>query len=275
MQNKSMIQSKRERQLFDLRKYELAEKALESHLLDFSNLPSKRGNIELAFSFADYVEVNYGNDKSKVFNYCRRLISENNEVKKDKGNEEFLPFCAIVALGRIGKIDQNKKDEVLEVLKENAKDGRWRIREAVAMAIQELMDVNPKGTIEKLKKWADEDNYLIHRAVLAGLAEPRLMKNKEIARASLEIHKEIIEKVEKEKNSKDIEYKVLVKGLCYTLSVTITGIEGEGFSCLEELMNKNNPIITKIVRENLKKDRLKRLNESKVSELQEKLRVAV
>ena len=46
------------------------------------------------------------------------------------------------------------------------------------MAVQELMDVDPEGTIEKLKEWLDERNYLVYRALAAGLAEPRLMKNR-------------------------------------------------------------------------------------------------
>ena len=67
---KIMELSKRERQLFDLRKYSLDDKTIDNYLLDNSNLPGKRGNIELGFSFADYIEENYINDKSKFFKYC-------------------------------------------------------------------------------------------------------------------------------------------------------------------------------------------------------------
>ena len=263
-----MEKSKRETQLSELRKYSFADKAMENYLLSNSNLPGKRGNIELGFSFADCVEENYSKDKLIIFRYCLALISENNEQKNEIGNEEFLPFCAIVALGRIGKIDDIKKDEVIGLLKTYSTDGRWRIREAVAMAIQELMDTNPGETIDKLSKWVDEDNYLIQRALVAGLAEPRLIKNREIAKISLEIHKRIIEKVANDKEVKNPDYQVLIKGLCYTLSVIITGIEDEGFEYLEELAKKNNPVIKKILRENLKKNRLRRLNNSKVLNLQ-------
>jgi hypothetical protein len=152
-------------------------------------------------------------------------------------------------------------------------DRRWRIRESVAMAIQELMDVNPKETIEKLRKWVSAENYLIHRALAAGLAEPRLMKSREIAKESLAIHKQIIEKVDREKEIKSEDYKVLIKGLCYTLSVIITGIADEGFEYLEELSKNSNPVIKKIARENLKKNRLKRLNENKVLELKKIMEV--
>ena len=106
---KNMKFSKRENHLFDLRNYTLANRELETYLLNNSNLPGKRGNIELGYSFADYIEENYYNDKSNCFNYCLRLISENNEETGQIGDEEFLPFCAIVALGRIDKIDKKKR----------------------------------------------------------------------------------------------------------------------------------------------------------------------
>ncbi|NIP30357.1 MAG: hypothetical protein GTN59_07290 [Candidatus Dadabacteria bacterium] len=133
------------------------------------------------------------------------------------------------------------------------------------------MDKDPKETIKKIKKWIDSENYLIYRALAAGLADPRLMKSKEIAKELLDIHKKIIKKIEREKEKGDPDCKVLVKGLCYTLSVIISGIEDEGFYYLEELTKSNNPIIKKIVYENLKKNRLKRLHETKVLELQKKM----
>ena len=66
---------------------------------------------------------------------------------------------------------------------------------------------------------------------------------------------------------KNPDYKVLIKGLCYTLSVIITGIEDEGFEYLGELAKSDDHIIRKIIRENLKKNRLKQLNNGKVLEL--------
>jgi hypothetical protein len=150
-------------------------------------------------------------------------------------------------------------------------DKRWRIREAVAMAIQDLIDIRPEATIATLQSWVQEDNYLLHRAVAAGIAEPRFMKNREIARIALELHKAILENVAHKSDKRDPGYNVLVKGLCYTLSVVIVGIEQEGFSYLENLIAINHPIINKIVRENLKKKRLLLLNAENVAKLQHML----
>lgn len=263
--------SKRDKHLSDLQQYTLVNNKIVSYLLAHSNLPGKRGNIELAFSFADYIEELYNVNTQQMFNYCVALISENPPHIHVTGNEEFLPFCGIIALGRIGKIDSTKESDVIELIKNSAQDERWRIREAVAMAIQEMMDIRPEAIIKTLQAWANEDNYLIHRAVAAGLAEPRFMKNREIARISLDIHKAILDRIAREPARRDTEYQALVKGLCYTLSVIITGIEDEGFTYLETLIETGHPVMIKIVRENLKKKRLARLNAEKVVELQHKL----
>ena len=266
-----MANSKKEIYLDEFKKYTLVEKELENYLLENSNLPGKRGNLELAFSFRDYIEKIYLPAKEAAFNNCLRLVNENPARKAKIGNEEFLPFCGIVGLGRIAKIDFNRRNEILLLLRKNAQDDRWRIREAVAMAIQEIVAVDSSQTLEQLNKWLEDENYFVYRAVAAGLAEPYLMKDPQIAQAAFLIHKSIIEKVGNEKDIKTPEYKALVKGLCYTLSVIILGNKEQGFDYLDHLITINNPIIRKIVRENLKKNRLKRLNESAVLQLWKKL----
>jgi hypothetical protein len=261
---------KKERHSQELAEYAITDNALVCYLLVNSNLPGKRGNIELALAFADYIEKNTI-DTSEDFKYCLRLIAENPEDRNEKGNEEFLPFCAIIALGRLGKIDPRKKIDVLELLKVHAKDTRWRVREAVAMAIQDLLDAEPEDTLAYLTDWVNDENFLVHRALVAGLAEPRLMEHQSTARQALEIHKAIIAKVESATSVRAKDFLVLVQGLCYTLSVIITGIEYEGFAYLEELTNSKNPFIKRIVRENLQKNRLKKLNAVRVTELQERI----
>ncbi|MEJ2005240.1 MAG: hypothetical protein P8X57_09820, partial [Cyclobacteriaceae bacterium] len=187
------------------------------------------------------------------------------------GAEEFLSFCGVLGLGRIGKIDPINEPVVVADIKNAAQDERWRIREAAAMAIQDLIDARPKATLVILRSWVHEENYLLNRAVVAGIAEPRFMKEREHARIALELHKTILKQVSLDPSMHDPHLKVLVKGLSYTLSVVITGTEKEGFAFLEALLATEHPLVRKIVRENLKKKRLVRLNPDKVALLQQKL----
>jgi len=263
--------SKRERHLADLRHLTAGSSKFVAYLLAHSNLPGKRGNLELAFAFAEYIEEQVPINPERAWTFCEALITENPPQKNFTGSEEFLSFCGILGLGRTGKINPVRESDALIYVKSAALDERWRIREAAAMAIQDLMDVRPEATIAILQGWTHEHNYLLHRAVAAGVAEPRFMKNQEIARDALDLHKVILEHVAREPDRRDPDYMVLVKGLCYTLSVVITGVEQEGFAYLEDLLATDHPAIQKIVRENLGKRRLMRLNAAKVAGLQQKL----
>lgn len=266
-----MILSKREQHLANLQHYNLEYKEVVAYLLAHSNLPGKRANLELAFAFSDNIEEHYPVNPELALTFCEALINENPTDKHVTGSEEFLPFCGVVGFGRIGKIDPLRESGVLVYIKSAAQDERWRIREAVAIAIQDLMDVRPEATVVILQSWVQDGNYLLYRAVAAGIAEPRLMNKIEIARDALELHKAILDKVARVADRRDPNYIILVKGLCYTLSVVITGIEKEGFTYLEDLLATGHPVIQKIVRENLKKERLFRLNAEIVANHQQKL----
>jgi hypothetical protein len=270
-QGTDIMLRKRERHLVDLRRITFDNAELVVYLLGQSNLPGKRGNLELAYAFAQYVEEQYPIYPELVMHFCETLITEHPPHKRVTGSEEFLPFCGVLGLGRIGKIDPVKEPDVMVYVKNAARDERWRIREASAMSIQDLMDVRPEAAIMTLQSWVHEDNYLLHRAIVAGIAEPRFMKKREIARVALELHKTILEHVAREDDHCDPDYIVLVKGLCYTLSVVIVGIEQEGFKYLDDLLATGNPVLHKIVRENLKKKRLLRLNAGNVARLQQRL----
>jgi hypothetical protein len=254
--------SKRELYSAALRHFSPGDSGLVAYLLTHSNLPGKRGNLELAFAFAGYIEEYYPIRPAQAWKFCEALISKNPPHPGETGAEEYLPFCGVLGLGRIGKIDPRREPDVLEYVKSAARDERWRIREAGAMAIQDLMDIRPDATMAILGSWVHEADYLLLRAIAAGVAEPRFMKNQEIARIALELHKVILGKVASESDRRNPDLIVLVKGLCYTLSVVITGIEKEGFAYLAELQAMDHPVIGKIARENLKKKRLIRLKGS-------------
>lgn len=260
---------KREKHRLELNQYQIAEQTLASYLLQNSNLPGRRANLELAFAFGDYIADQCNDSASECLEYCLNLITHYPEDKNEIGNEEFLPFCAIIGLGHIGGIDPAKRKSILELLRTHAKDSRWRIREAVAMAIQTIMDINPDETLGYLRNWTTDDNYLVDRALVAGLANPVLLENPDFAQHALAIHKCIIGKLERESSVRDNNLKVLVKGLSYTLSVVVTGIEEQGFAYLEELIQSESRVVQRIARENLKKNRLHRLNQQKVQELLE------
>ena len=145
--------SKREGHHLELQEYAFTGNELEFYLLTNSNLPSRRANLELAFAFGDFIDSQHHDQSSECLKYCRRLIADNQESNTEIGHEEFLPFCAIIGLGRIGSNDAKKRKTLLELLRINAKDNRWRIREAVAMALQYILESDPRVTLDLITSW--------------------------------------------------------------------------------------------------------------------------
>jgi hypothetical protein len=95
------------RQLLDLPESERL-RFLDQH----SGLPGPRGNIELALAFADLADAAVIDDLAR-------------------SDDEYRAFCGTVALG-----SRAEDAEVLLRLHRAASDQRWRVREAVAMALQ-------------------------------------------------------------------------------------------------------------------------------------------
>jgi hypothetical protein len=95
----------------------------EPYLLEHSGLPGPRGNLELARAAA---EVRSAGE-------LRRWASLDSDVAPTGGSEEFLALCGVVGLGRLLA---EGDAEALGELRGHANDPRWRVREAVAMALQ-------------------------------------------------------------------------------------------------------------------------------------------
>lgn len=232
-----------------------AEKILE-YLVSNSALPGPRGNLELAQAFTEVMKEYFDKDPERFWSLTLRLteISENEAPVNNP--KEFLPFCGARALGAIGSISSVFFTKSLSLLKELANDPRWRTREAVAMGLQELIETYGQKILRELESWISKDNWLIMRAVAAGVAEPALLKNEQNARMALDLHKKIFNKILATKDRKFEEFKKLKQGLGYTLSVVIHAIPKEGFEYIHQLIDSQDSDILWIVKENLKKKRL-------------------
>jgi hypothetical protein len=95
----------------------------EPYLLEHSGLPGPRGNIELGLAAARVCDAAQ----------LRRWAALDAQAAPTGDAGEFLAFCGVVGLGRLlAEGDASALDE----LRTHADDSRWRVREAVAMALQ-------------------------------------------------------------------------------------------------------------------------------------------
>jgi hypothetical protein len=241
---------------------------IEEHLLVNSNLPGPRGNLTLAYKFAESFET-----ESISRELIDLLIGWANISIEDapiNDRREYLPFCGILSLGaHYYYAEENIKSAALELFRQAMNDRRWRIRESAAMGLQLIAekDFNP---IEKnFLMWYTDSNYLEKRAFLATLAHPPILENKEIVRFSLKMSDDILKDIllDSEENHRSEEFKVLSKGLQYCLSVFVTELPGEGFDLLKKYAATKNKDIIKIIKTNLGKSRLTKKHLQRVNEV--------
>jgi hypothetical protein len=207
-----------------------------------SGLPGPRGNLELAYAVAE-------EGKKEQFEQFLAFQAEENTP------EVFLVFCGVVGLGRLTASEPNLFDE----LRSYASDPRWRIREAVATGLQLAGDQDMDLLLREMQKWS-KGNWYEKRAAAATLAEPRLLKQPEHAKQVLQILNEITTSMEKANGAKDESFKVLRQGMGYCWSVAVAALPEAGKSIMEKWLNSPDKDVLWMMRENLKKNRLLKMD---------------
>jgi hypothetical protein len=218
----------------------------EDFLLENSGLPGPRGNLELAQAAADLI------DKKRI----RKWLALSPERAPTNSPEEFLVFCAAVGLGRLlaegelGPVDD---------LHRLASDPRWRTREAVAMALQRWGQADFDAMLEAVEPWAREGPYE-QRAVVAGLCEPVLLRDPSQAKRVLRVLDRITGSLPAPESRKSDGFQALRKGLAYGWSVAVCASPEAGKALMEKWFQSADRDVIWIMKENLKKNRLRRID---------------
>jgi 3-methyladenine DNA glycosylase AlkC len=218
----------------------------DSFLLEESGLPGPRGNLELAQAVADEGD-------ETLF---RRYLSFDAEKAPVNSPYEFLAFCGAVGLGRLLA---EGKTEVLETLRLCASDPRWRMREGVAMALQRFGEKDMDALLREMEQWS-QGNLLEKRAAAAALCEPKLLREREQVKRVLQILDEITASLHGVENRRSDEFQALRKGLGYCWSVAVAALPEEGKAMMEKWLADDDKDVRWIMKENLKKNRLARVD---------------
>lgn len=241
--------SKKEELIRQLKLVAYDQQKLEQFILENSNLPGPRGNIELAFALAEIY------DDIDVLLDWLKITEDEADTNSPKA---FLPFCTAVCLGKIYTKKKNKK--IITVLKKSANDGRWRMREAVAFGFQIIGENNFDELKNIFSGWIKKSNNLEKRAILVSLAHPKFL-NEENAEFCFEIAGTVLKEMDRENN-----FDVLRKGLEFTISVFAAANTKLGFAFIKRWIGEDK-VIDKIMKENLKKNRLAKKNPAEVEKL--------
>ena len=231
----------------------------DAFLLEESGLPGPRGNLELAQVVAD---------EGDAALYTRYLAFDAARAPTNSPYE-FLAFCGVVGLGRLVAEGQA---QYLATLRACASDSRWRVREGVAMALQRLGDRDMDLLLREMKRWS-AGNMLEQRAAAAALCEPRLLRDRKQTEQVFVILDKITASIARVENRKSDEFIALRKGLGYCWSVAVAALPDVGKPMMEKWFASKDRDIVWIMRENLKKNRLARMDESWVTKWNARMKV--
>ena len=220
----------------------------DGYLMQESRLPGPRANLELAFAVAQVGTADQ----------LLRYAAFDSVAAPSNTQEEFLPVCGVLGLGYLAARGEG---EYFSMLRRSASDPRWRIREAVALGLQEYGRTALDQLLEMMEEWS-KGTLLERRAVVASLCEPCLLTDQGHASRIVDIIDEITASVPGEKDRRSAEFRVLRKGLAYGWSVAVAAQPAIGKPRMERWIVSQDPDIRWIMKQNLKKKRLFRMDES-------------
>jgi hypothetical protein len=257
----------------------------EPFLLANSGLPGPRGNLELAQAVAD--EGTEGQ--------FRRWLTMGPDRAPVNSPEEFLAFCGILGLGTLlvnasmaaerglqssaelapGGPDSRRSTSaeeasLLQTLAGFAADPRWRSREAVAMALQRWGDEHMELLLVAMAEWSRLGPWQ-QRAAAAALCEPRLLADRAHAASTLYILDDITSSAQRSEDRRSEAFRVLRQGLGYCWSVAVCASPEVGKQLMEKWFSSPDPDVRWIMRENLRRNRLARLDPQWTARWQDEL----
>ncbi|MFN2184896.1 MAG: HEAT repeat domain-containing protein [Anaerolineae bacterium] len=222
-----------------------------SYLRAESGLPGPRGNLELAQAVAEEATPRQ----------VESLLSIPMEQAPENSKGVFLVFCGITALGK--RLAAGNRSQ-LQRLRAYASDPRWRVREAVAIALQYFGDADIQGLLREMRRWA-AGNWYEQRAAAAALCEPRLLHDAKVAGGLLEILDGITRDIAGKPDSSEA-FKTLRKSMGYCWSVAIAASPQAGKSLFEKWIRSPSRDVRWLLKQNLSKKRLQQVDSAWVAD---------
>lgn len=218
----------------ELRKLDDWEPYLKKH----SGLPGTRANLELVAAVAEEA------DADRLWRYSA-------------SEDEFLALCGTAGLGRIALLEP---DTVMTWLRELASDGRWRVREGVAIALQRIGREDMPRLLAAMTVWAEGDAY-VQRAVVAGLCEPALLLHNADTVEVLALLDHITRSLAASTRRGEDAFRVLRQALGYGWSVAAAGAPANAIPYLEKWLRSTDKDVMWVMKSNLAKSRMAGLRE--------------
>lgn len=233
------------------------QRPLEFYLRNQSRLPGARANMELANDVSNLLAVSVPRYPDNVHSLLTYFVNGDRKMVAWNTPSEFVMLCGIMAFGACTAVYPAWLPETLDLLDHYACSPYGRIREGVEIAFRCLLEADPQHILYHLMDLAVQGNYLQQRVAIATVSEPVVLYTPDILETALKIQRTVLERLHQASaDSKNEAFRQLRRTLGYTLSVITAAAPEEGFALMKECAAWNDPNITWILRENLKKKRL-------------------
>jgi hypothetical protein len=208
----------------------------DAYLKANSGLPGPRANLELLAVAGDEAP-------------------EDQLWRWSESEDEYLAVVGTAGLGRFALTDR----KVMPHLRRMAADPRWRVREGVAMALQRMGDADWDAMLRAVIPWQNDRDLYVARAAVAGVCEPRLLKDAKHAHQALILVKLTIGRIPLVGDRKSDSFRALRQALGYCASVAAAAAPALGRHMFEEWLAVDDPDVRWIVKSNLAKSRMSAL----------------
>jgi hypothetical protein len=223
----------------------------EAYLKKNSGLPGPRANLELVEAVGDEA------DPERLW----RLSAS---------SDEFLALCGTAGLGHLAISDPTT---VMLWLRELASDPRWRVREGVAIALQNMGRHSMARLLAEMEEWSTDGPYL-QRAAIAGLCEPSLLKEPEHVVRVLKILDRVTKSLAATSARRSDGFRVLRQALEYCWSVAAAASPEAGRPLMQKWLRSPDKDVAWVMQGNLAKARMAALGPSWVAKWRSKAPVA-
>ena len=222
----------------------LAAPDQRAYLLDHSRLPGPRANLELLDAAGDVL----ARDEALA------LASLSPAAAPAGTALEFLPCCGLAAIGRLLAEGADDTPDLVARLRAAAGDGRWRVREAVAIALQRWGDADLPAMVAAVEPWA-EGTLLEARAAVAAICEPRLLSMPASVRAAVRILDAATTLLARSPTPRGEPGRVLGAALGYGWSIAVAADPSITLPVFTGWTVVDDPDVRRMVRQNLGKAR--------------------
>ncbi len=226
----------------------ISPKKWDAFLKEHSHLPGPKANLELAKAFS----------RVGTLMDFKKYIRLDEEDAPENTPDEFLTFCGVIGFGQY--LAEYHDGGLLMQLMERANDPRWRIREAVVLALQIIGKKRLSRLMGYLSSWV-EGTYLEQRAAIKAICEPDLLTDPKAALLALELLEWATATMVECDDLQDEEYYILKEALSDCWSVAVVALPEKGKSMMDRWIKEKHPVVSLIMKENLQKERLSQLDQ--------------